>query len=123
MNSKIQSNKGIAAAIKWACDKNAIVMLPLSDSQAYDLCVDFGNGPKRVQVKTCISKEAIFELRTKGGNKSRETSHKIDSKKYDYLFLCSLETGKCWFIPGWDVDGTRSINCSPKYDEYLCVDA
>lgn len=113
MNTKAQGDVGVAKCIAWAVEQGGVVLLPISDNQKYDLALDFGDGPKTVQVKTAIGQE--FELRTKGGNKTGETVRGFDPTKVDYLFLHRIG-GDCFFIPTTEFNGERrSITPDKKY--------
>ena len=108
MNTKAQGDIGVAKCIAWAVESGGVVLLPISDNQKYDLAVDFGDGPRTVQVKTSTRDE--FELRTKGGNKTGETVTPFKPSSVDFLFLHRID-GDCFMIPTsmFDKDSRKSI--------------
>lgn len=85
-NSKAQGNIGLGMAIAYFTAKKFIVSIPLNDSQSYDLVVDMDGSLKRVQVKTTSRKKTSskyeVELRSTGGNKSRNTRKHFDNTEY-----------------------------------------
>lgn len=89
MNSKKQGDIGVGQAIAYYTSIGWTVSIPLTDSQDYDLIVDDGSGPQRVQVKT--SKNESFALRTLGGNQSWSGVAKyFDTSRIERLFLYNL---------------------------------
>lgn len=116
MNSKMAGNVGVGQAIAYYTAKHYVVSLPLNDSQSYDLIVDAGSGLKRVQVKTTASKDRTVELRSTGGNKSRNTYKPFDKCGSDLLFVWS--EGDMYEIPVSAIEGTTRISLGPKYAGY-----
>jgi hypothetical protein len=116
-NSKIQGDIGLGAAIGWFTKEGYTVSIPLTDSQDYDMVVDDGDGPKRVQVKTTTQRQKLggyqVELRTLGGNQSWSGTVKYFNRhRIDYLFILT-DDGRQFFIPS-EVVPTRSINVGGK---------
>lgn len=120
-NSKKQGDVGLGAAIAWFTSQGACVCIPLTDSQRYDLVVETSDGLKRVQVKTCTLRapSGVYrvELRTKGGNRSRETVKLFSADDADLLFILTDEG--CYLIPSDLVDQQNTINLGDKYEAYL----
>lgn len=88
----------------------------------YDLIVDWGNGPMRVQAKTStVFRKERWELTvcTRGGNQSWSGLVKrLDPTRYDYLFVV-VGDGRRWLIPSEKVEGGSGIRLGgPKYAEY-----
>ena len=96
-NTKKQGDMGLGVAICYFTGRGYTVGIPLTDSQDYDLIVDFGNDLKSVQVKTCSYKRRVYEvnLSIKGGNRtSKGTIKQFDRTKCDYLFVVTKSLGK-----------------------------
>ncbi|RWZ87176.1 MAG: hypothetical protein EO766_11595 [Hydrotalea sp. AMD] len=106
--NKKQGNLGVARAIYEYTKMGYTVLVPLSDSDKYDLVIDDGVMLKRVQVKTSRCKAKSYKsytktgyqvnLSTKGGNSTINTIRCREKSDYDILFVL-LETGDCWSIP------------------------
>ncbi len=106
--SKKQGNLGIARAIYEYTKMGYTVLIPLSDSDKYDLVIDDDDTLKRVQVKTSRCKARSYKgynktgyqvnLATKGGNRTINKIRGRETTDYDLLFVL-LETGECWSIP------------------------
>jgi hypothetical protein len=73
-NPRKQGDIGVGAAIAWFMANGYCVLMPLSESQPYDLVVDDGERLQRVQVKTTTAKSPygryVVSLQTAGGNQS-----------------------------------------------------
>jgi len=123
-NSNHQGNVGLASAISWFTTQNHIVLLPLTDSQDYDLAVDMGD-IKKVQVKTTKTKrDKAFttDLRVRGGNRSGtgKTKH-INTTQIDLLFILT-EDGTKYLIPTKELKSKQSrLNLGPKYNKFKIV--
>ncbi len=121
-NSNQQGNVGLAAAIKWFTVNGYTILLPLTDSQDYDMVVD-KNGFKRVQIKTTRTKSPydvyVVDLRVNGGNKSGTGKTKyLDNKFIDLLFVLT-EQGTQYLIPTNKLkQHQRHINLGDKYDSF-----
>lgn len=91
--------------------------VPLTDSQDYDLVVDNGEGPKRVQVKTTTAspREGYYQasLRTKGGNRSGHTTKFFDECQVDYLFIVTGD-GSMYLVPKEEVKGRSTMGLGGK---------
>jgi hypothetical protein len=120
-NSKKQGDAGLGIAIGWFAESGYTVSIPLTDSQDYDLIVDDGLGPKRVQVKTVTRHRYggwVVELRTKGGNKSGTGKTKVfDPKKVDTLFIITANRD-LYLLPSKNVHGESSISVGKKYENF-----
>lgn len=124
--AKLQGNIGVARAVYEYSRKGFVVLTPLSDSSKYDLVVDIEGTLLKVQVKTSrlISKSSgyVVNLKTSGGNTSKNTIRKREDSDYDLLFVLT-ENGKCWSIPSKELGEARTAivvgSSSKKYDEFL----
>lgn len=124
---KKQGNLGVARAIYEYTKLGYTVLVPLSDSDKYDLVIDNRDQLLRVQVKTTRQKAKrnvqgyTVILATSGGSsKTHQVRHRYDSD-YDLLFvLC--ETGQCWSIPTSKIIARATLNVGSstcKYTEYI----
>ena len=89
-NSRKQGDAGLGAAISWFTSAGLTVSIPLTDSQSYDLVVDWKKQLHRVQVRTVRHKgrSGKFEvnLTVSGGNRTgRVRIKKFDPESCDLL--------------------------------------
>ena len=122
-NSKKQGDHGLGQAIAYFCSEGMPVSVPLTDSQDYDLVVEFEDDLKKVQVKTSNRKHKgeknySVELRTKGGNKSREKAKLATEMAYDFLFVTNGDR-KHYLIPKSKMTTATTITLGKKYEEFL----
>lgn len=121
--SKTQGNIGAARAVYEFTKKGYTVLVPLSDSDKYDIVVDDGDRLLKVQVKTtqCKSPSGGYavNLKTSGGNTKTNTITKRKEGDYDLLFVLS-ELGECWIIPEKSLSGASNsiVVGATKYSEY-----
>ena len=121
--SKTQGNIGAARAVYEFTKMGYTVLVPLSDSDKYDIVVDNGSSLMKVQVKTSQCKSSsggyTINLKTSGGNTKLNTIVKRKEGDYDLLFALT-ELGDCWIIPEIALNGAG--NCiivgAKKYNEY-----
>ena len=120
INSRKQGDVGLGAAIGWFTSQGFTVCVPLTDSQKFDLVVEFADGLKKVQVKTAYYKRKHYEvtIQTSGGNKSRYTHNQFDNSLVDYLFVLTEEAHK-YLIPAKDVSAKKILTLCGKYNKYL----
>lgn len=120
INSRKQGDVGLGAAIGWFTSQGFTVCVPLTDSQKFDLVVEFADGLKKVQVKTAYYKRKHYEvtIQTSGGNKSRYTHNQFDNSLVDYLFVLTEEDHK-YLIPAKDVSAKKILTLCGKYNKYL----
>lgn len=85
MNSNQKGDKALGRAIRYFTSLGQTVLIPLTDSQSYDLVVDIQGSLKRVQVKS--ANKNIVRLRvlsSRAGGKYTIKSFKRDD--YDLLY-------------------------------------
>jgi len=121
-NSKKQGDIGLAIAIAWFEMNGYPTLIPLTDSQDYDLGIDLGHKIARVQVRTTYHKKesGVYKvnLAVSGGNRSGIGKIKyFDPQKVDYLFVVT-ETLEKYFIPSILIEARRVVTLSDKYAEY-----
>jgi hypothetical protein len=122
-NTKVQGDAGLGAAIAYFSLLGYTVSIPLSDSQDYDLIVDFNGKLNKVQVKTSNSKQTNgsfrVTLKVSGGNKSRASIKRFCDNTCDYLFVL-LSNGNKYLIPRADIRSDTTITIGIDYQEFLC---
>lgn len=121
-NTRKQGDVGMGVAIGWFSSQGWTVCVPLTDSQSYDLVIDFGEGLKKVQIKTTKSVSEYnkyqLTLKTCGGNRSGVGKTKLfDNKKVDFLFALT-EKGDMYLIPSVKINSGHSISLGSKWDKY-----
>ena len=110
----------MGVAIAYFVTEGYHVLIPLTDSQDYDLVIDRDGVLQKVQVKTTTFKAPSgnysVSLTIKGGNSKRNFIHKVNKDlDYDVLFIVTVE-GKRYFMPK---PSTNSVQLYTKYDQYL----
>lgn len=117
-----QGNFGEISAIEWLTWKGAVVFAPVGHSPDVDLIADFGGGPVRVEVKTCLYRGQgnwAVMIATMGGNQSwTGTVKTFDRARCEYLFV-HVGDGRRWFIPTEFLQARRNIRLGgEKYSEF-----
>ena len=118
-----QGNIGLGQAIAYYMSKGYVVLLPINDTQSYDLVVDKldGNGLRRVSVKTTRFKRNkrsyIVQLSNTGGSSGNNKIRYFDSNSSDLIFIYTISQ-EIWEIPSKDIVAKRSINLGEKYNKY-----
>ena len=119
-NSKKQGSVGIAAAIFYFSKCNHTVLLPITDSQSYDLVVDLESSLCRVEVKTTNTKTPsgcyVACLKSSGGSKGFQYGT-VKESRADLLFILT-GSGDQYLIPVTEDLPSSSITLGPKYEEY-----
>jgi hypothetical protein len=122
-NPRGQGDKGELSAALWFGERGASVFIPLFHSNPhFDLIADWGEGPKRIQVKTSsVFRNKRWEVTvcTRGGNRSWNGLVKyLDPSQYDHLFVL-VGDGRRWLIPSSEVNATCGLLLGgPKYERF-----
>lgn len=120
MNTKQFGNIAIGKAINYFLSKGYIVSLPINDSQSYDLVVEIDHKLNKIQVKMTSQKNDnnffLVDLRSTGGNQSRNTIKHFDKNSCDYVFACTTEN-TTFLIPS-EVCNKHSVSLGEKYIKY-----
>jgi hypothetical protein len=115
-NSKKQGNWGLGTAIAYYTSLGFTVCVPLTDSQSYDLIIDYGR-LERIQVRTTTSKSkyGIYEisLRSMGGRRGQKVL-KFDRNNYEALFAVTPESS--YLIPSNAINTSSLISLGKKYE-------
>jgi len=116
-NTKKQGDWGLGVAIAHYSKLGHTILLPLTDSQDYDLVVDIDGKLQRIQVKTTTYKNPhgnyAVSLTVKGGNRTGSTIKKMDKTSVDQIFIVTKDD-TIYIIPVTNVGS--SITLSDKYD-------
>lgn len=115
-----QGNVGLAIAIAELTKLNGVVAIPLTDIQEYDLIVDFGEGLKKVQVKTTSYKQNnnyVCQLKSVRPNRTKNIIRKLDNTLIDFLFVVCDNDDK-YFIPSKKIISGNQITLNKTYSEF-----
>lgn len=97
-----QGTFGLGTAIMFFTSISFTVLLPLNDTQKYDLVVDMHGELKRIQVKTtrCKAKSGnyVVLLKNSGGSSGKSITRLFDNKSCDYLFVLT-KSNDMYLIP------------------------
>lgn len=116
-----QGNIGLGQAIAYYTLKGFPVMIPLNDTQKYDLVIDVNGILNRVSVKTTQFKERsgnyAVQLKNCGGGSKGSVIRNFDNTFCDIVFVYT-KNGDMYEIPSKDINAKSSITLSDKYDKY-----
>lgn len=121
MNSKRKGSIAVGAAIAHFIGKGETVLLPIGDSDLYDLVVDDGK-LKKIQCKYTSDKEQNggynIDLRTFGGYRDKTYYLKYKKGDFDFLFVyCS--DGQKYLIPAEKIiDKSHIVLGIKSWNEY-----
>ncbi len=124
MNSKRKGSLAVGEAIAYFIRDGITVLVPISDTDKYDLAVDQKGQIKKVQCKYTNDQEKsgayIIDLRTFGGYRDKTYRAKYRENYFDYLFIfCS--NGEKYLIPADKVINKVQIVVGKKsWTEYKC---
>lgn len=111
MNSKQKGNAGIGSAIAYFTKQGNNVLIPLTDSQDYDLVVDIESLLHKVQVKYTTQRAPsgfyIVPLRSISGT-SKQVYKTVVETDIDYLFIVT-ESNIEVLIPMLDITNKNTI--------------
>jgi hypothetical protein len=119
MNSKQKGNAGIGAAIAYFTRQGYNILIPLTDSQDYDIVVDMDGLLNKVQVKYTTSKAPsgnyIIPLRSISGT-SGKTYKTIIETDIDYLF-CVTQDNDQYLVPIIELSNKNTITLSKEFSD------
>lgn len=120
-NPRKQGEIGLAAAINHFVGCGYAVAIPLADNQPWDLVVDDGTGPLRVQVKTTTARAPsgcfAVKLCTTGGNQSFHRTKPFDPSATELLFVLTDERD-VYVIPTSAVRARNQLNLTSRLDRF-----
>lgn len=125
MTSKQKGNIALSSAIKYFCDNNWTVLLPLNDAQDYDLAFDDGCGIKTVQCKytsrKCgVNKDKFIVKLYVCGHKDKDgkSYEKLyEEGRIDYFFI-ETENGNKYMIPYEEVKQIKNYTVNQMSNKY-----
>lgn len=115
-----QGNVGLGKAIAYYTSNCVPVMLPLNDTQKYDLVID-DEGLKRVQIKTTKGKNNngnfVVQLKHSGGSDNKQAITKFDNTASDILFILTIE-GTMYEIPTSEIKVGCALTLTKEWDRF-----
>jgi len=109
-NTQRKGDYAVARAIATFTGLGHDVLLPLTESAAYDLVVDIEGAMKRVQVRYTSTKEV--DLRRIHSNSSGYVIKKTKPNAYDWLYVLSSDDKE--YLIEECLNGRRSIKPTDK---------
>lgn len=118
-----QGNAGLGMAIAYYTQHCIPVMIPLNDTQKYDLVVDFDGDLKRVSVKTTqrlndSAKHFVVQLKNSGGSSGKSKIRNFNNKDCDILFVLT-KNHTMYQIPSEEIKVHTSLVLTEEYDKYI----
>ena len=118
-----QGNVGLGRAIAYYTEKCYTVMVPLNDTQKYDLVIDKDGLLQRVSVKTTqniVNKKNEFSVLLKkcGGSSGNAKIHLFNNNECDILFVLTI-TGIMYEIPSKEINVKNSLTLTKKWNKYI----
>lgn len=118
-----QGNVGLGRAIAYYTEKGYTVMLPLNDTQKYDLVIDKDGLLQRVSVKTTqfiANKKNEFSVLLKkcGGSSGNAKCQSFNNKDCDILFVLTI-TGIMYEIPTKEINVKNALTLAEKWNKYI----
>lgn len=115
-----QGNIGLGQAIAYYTMKSVPIMIPLNDTQKYDLVID-NDGLKRVSVKTTQSRndKGCFrvEIKNSGGGSNGSIIRPFDNTSCDILFIYTID-GNIYEIPSSYIDVKNQLLLDKRYERF-----
>lgn len=118
-----QGNLGLGRAIAYYTSNCIPVLLPLNDTQKYDLVVDKEGKLLRVSVKTTqhlnkVGSSYVARLCNSGGSSGKSIIRKFDNTSCDIIFILTIE-GTMYEIPSNIIDVNTELTLTDKWNEYI----
>ena len=118
-----QGNVGLGRAIAYYTSQCIPVLLPLNDTQKYDLVVDKDGKLQRVSVKTTKGRSSSgtsfnVQLKNCGGTSKQSKIRNFDNTSCDILFVVTIE-GTMYEIPSSLIKAHTQLTLSKDWDDYI----
>ena len=118
-----QGNVGLGRAIAYYTANCIPVLLPLNDTQKYDLAVEKDGKLQKVSVKTTqgLNKSKtryVVQLKNCGGSSGKSAIRKFDNKSCDILFIVTIG-GTMYEIPSNLVNVSGELTLTEEWDKYI----
>lgn len=115
-----QGNLGLGRAIAYYTSQCIPVLIPLNDTQKYDIAVD-KDGLKRVSIKTtqgqAPSGNYEVQLKNSGGSSGQSKIRNFDNTTCDIVFIVVI-TGDMYEIPASEINVKSSLTLTSQWDKY-----
>lgn len=119
VNERLQ--KAAEDYLKFICRLCGYSTLKPDDDASFDLMVDFGNGYKKIQVKSSYCKSPsgnyIFSLARTRNNSTNSKKIVYTADEVDYFFLQDIEKNS-WLIPFDKFNNFRTITPANRFPGY-----
>lgn len=114
---------GLGRAIAYYTSNCITVLLPLNDTQKYDLAVEKDGKLQRVSVKTTqgTNKSGEYykvQLKNSGGASGKSTIRNFDNTTCDIVFIVTIE-GTMYEIPSSLINVSSSLTLTEDWDDYI----
>ena len=118
-----QGNVGLGRAIAYYTSQCIPVLLPLNDTQKYDLVVDKDGKLQRVSVKTTKGKNKSGKyfnvmLKNCGGSSKKSIIRKFDNTSCDILFIVTID-GTMYEIPSSLIKIHGQLTLTKDWDDFI----
>ena len=118
-----QGNVGLGRAIAYYTANCIPVMLPLNDTQKYDLVVDKDGQLLRVSVKTTQSMNKnntyyVVQLKNCGGASGKSKIRHFDNTTCDIVFIVTIE-GIMYEIPSSLINVSGTLTLTEDWNPYM----
>ena len=115
-----QGNLELGRAIAYYTTNCIPVLIPLNDTQKYDIVID-KDGLKRVSVKSTqyLLKSGNYEVLLKncGGSSGQSKTRHFDNSTCDILFIV-VANGDMYEIPSSEIAVKSALTLTDKWDKY-----
>lgn len=118
-----QGNVGLGRAIAYYTSVGFPIMIPLNDTQKYDLVVDIDGKLSKVSIKTTRSKTKNKKyysvvLKNSGGSSGKSVIRKFDNTSCDILFVLTKD-GTMYEIPANKIEAKTGFVLDSRWDKYI----
>lgn len=117
-----QGNIGLGMAIAYYSSQGFPVMIPLNDTQKYDLVIEKDGSLKKVQIKTTKGKSKdkeyfVVQLKHSGGSNNKQAITKFDNTLSDILFVYTIDK-TMYEIPTSKIANICALTLNSDWDKY-----
>ena len=95
-------------AINYFTCQGYTILLPMNDTQWYDLVIEKDGKFETVQCKATQTESGVVDFRSTGGTKGTVYDNLLDHSELDYLF-CVNKSLDMWLIPVKDITNKRQL--------------
>lgn len=118
-----QGNVGLGRAIAYYTANCIPIMIPLNDTQKYDLVVDKDGQLQRVSVKTTQSMNKsntcyVVQFKNSGGASGKSIIRNFDNTTCDIVFIVTIE-GTMYEIPSNLINVSSALTLTEDWNSYI----